>query len=31
MVKIVWTPLAISDLKNIHEYISAESKVYANR
>jgi len=31
MVKIVWTPLAISDLKNIHDYISTESPVYANR
>jgi toxin ParE1/3/4 len=31
MVKIVWTPLAISDLKNIHDYISSESTVYANR
>ena len=31
MVKIVWTHLAIADLKNIHEYISAESKVYADR
>ena len=31
MVKIVWTPLAIADMKNIHDYISAESKVYANR
>lgn len=31
MVKIVWTPLAISDLKIIHDYISTESPVYANR
>ena len=31
MVKIVWTPLAISDLKNIHDYISLESTVYADR
>lgn len=31
MVKIVWTPLAISDLKNIHDYISNETPVYANR
>lgn len=31
MVKIIWTQLAIADLKNIHQYISAESKVYANR
>jgi len=31
MVKIVWTQLAIDDLKSIHDYISKESKVYANR
>ncbi len=31
MVKIIWTQLAIDDLKSIHEYISRESKVYANR
>ena len=31
MVKIVWTHLAINDMKNIHEYISVESKVYADR
>ena len=31
MVKIDWTPLAISDLKNIHDYISIESPAYANR
>ena len=31
MVKIVWTPLAVADLKIIHNYISAESKVYADR
>ncbi len=30
MVKIIWTQLAIDDLKSIHSYISAESKVYAN-
>ena len=30
MVKIVWTELAIDDLKNIHNYISKESLVYAN-
>jgi len=31
MVKIIWTQLAIDDLKSIHSYISTESKVYANR
>jgi toxin ParE1/3/4 len=30
MVKIVWTQHAIDDLKSIHDYISSESKVYAN-
>ncbi len=30
MVKIIWTALAIDDLKNIHDYISKESNVYAN-
>jgi len=30
MVKILWTELAIDDLKNIHDYISKESIVYAN-
>jgi len=29
-VKIVWSQLAIDDLKSIHEYIASESKVYAN-
>lgn len=31
MVKIIWTSLAVSDLKIVHDYISAESKVYADR
>ena len=31
MVKIVWTEFAIEDLKSIHEYISKDSKVYADR
>jgi addiction module RelE/StbE family toxin len=31
MVKIIWTQLALADLKNIHRYISTESTVYANR
>jgi plasmid stabilization system protein ParE len=31
MVKIIWTELAIGDLKLIHEYISKDSKFYADR
>ena len=31
MVKIIWTEFAIEDLKSIHEYISKDSKVYADR
>lgn len=31
MVKVIWTDLAISDLKSIHEYISRDSKIYADR
>jgi toxin ParE1/3/4 len=31
MVKIVWTEFAIEDLQSIHDYISKDSKVYANR
>ena len=31
MVKIIWTELAIEDLKSIHEYISKDSKRYADR
>ena len=31
MVKIIWTQLAIDDLKSIHGYIVTESNVYANR
>lgn len=31
MVKVVWTDLAIEDLKTIHEYISKDSKFYADR
>jgi toxin ParE1/3/4 len=30
MVKVIWTDLAISDLKSIHEYISRDSKTYAD-
>lgn len=29
MVKINWTQLALSDLENIHEYISDDSQRYA--
>ena len=31
MVKIVWTQIAIEDLRLIHEYISKDSKLYAER
>jgi toxin ParE1/3/4 len=31
MVKVIWTNFAIEDLKAIHEYISKDSKVYADR
>ena len=31
MVKIVWTDFAIEDLKLIHEFISKDSKRYADR
>ena len=31
MVKVVWTDLAIEDLKSIHDYISRDSKFYADR
>lgn len=30
MVKIIWSDLAIDDLKNIHEYIAKDSKIYAD-
>src|SRR5688572_16005534 len=30
MVKVIWTDLAISDLKSIHDYISRDSKTYAD-
>lgn len=30
MVRIVWTDLAIDDLKSIHSYISQDSKNYAD-
>lgn len=31
MVKVIWSDLAISDLKSIHEYITNDSKFYADR
>ena len=29
MAKVIWTELALDDLKNIYEYISKDSKYYA--
>jgi toxin ParE1/3/4 len=31
MVKIIWTNFATDDLRQIHDFISKESKVYADR
>ena len=31
MVKVVWTEIAIEDLRSIHDYISKDSKLYAER
>ncbi len=31
MAKIIWTDFAIEDLKFIHDYISRDSKTYANK
>ena len=31
MVKILWTEIAIDDLRYIHDYIARDSKVYADR
>ncbi len=31
MVKIIWTEFAVEDLRSIHDYISKDSKVYADR
>ena len=31
MVKVIWTEFALEDLKAIHEYISQDSKVYADK
>lgn len=29
MVKLIWTEIALEDLRLIHEYISKDSKIYA--
>ena len=31
MVKVIWTEFALEDLKAIHEYISQDSKAYADK
>lgn len=31
MVKVVWTDLAIEDLRSIHDFIAKDSKLYADR
>ena len=31
MVVVYWTELALEDLKSIHDYISKDSRVYADR
>ena len=31
MVNLIWTEIAIEDLRLIHEYISIDSEVYADR
>ena len=31
MVKLIWTEFAVEDLRLIHEYISRDSKRYADR
>ena len=31
MVKLIWTDLAVDDLKSIHDFISLDSRVYARR
>ena len=31
MVRLIWTDLAIDDLKSIYNFISLDSKVYAKR
>jgi toxin ParE1/3/4 len=31
MVKVIWTEIAIDDLRSIHDYISKDSILYADR
>ncbi|MES2798355.1 MAG: type II toxin-antitoxin system RelE/ParE family toxin [Bacteroidota bacterium] len=31
MVKIIWSNLAVEELKEIHDYIAKDSKIYAKR
>ena len=31
MAKVIWSELALDDLKSIHDYISKDSMIYANR
>jgi len=31
MVKVIWTDVAIEDLRQIHHFISKDSKAYADR
>jgi toxin ParE1/3/4 len=31
MVKVIWTEIAIEDLRSIHEYISKDSELYADK
>ena len=31
MVNVIWTDIAVEDLRLIHEYISKDSKFYADR
>ncbi len=31
MVEVIWTDITIDDLKSIHEFISKDSKRYADR
>lgn len=31
MVNVIWTELALEDLKSVHDYITKDSALYANR
>ena len=31
MAEIIWTPIALEDLKSIHDYIAQDSPYYASR